>query len=132
MNIKKHNDEDLLLFLKQHEPIPPLTPANAEDELMALIAKEAPRVSRRKSKLIWLIPTAITAGVAVMWGQSRMGFSPQFTEQHNQEDAVTLVSQSQTNEELEAYLTETWLGTMEVTDYGTEDTYGYAELISDP
>ena len=137
--MKSNNDEPLINFLKQHEPVPPPAPMDSEDALMALIADQAPSSRprpRKKSKVIWLIPTAIAAGMAIMWGRYQSSIlSPSIADDDLLPPVITAIDAStdspDSEENLGAYLESAWsdpLADPEMSD----DYLGYSELLYSP
>ena len=136
--MKSNRDESLVNFLKQNQPIPPAASPNAEDALFALIDADmtparSPKLKRKNKKVIWLIPTAIAAGLTIMWGRYQSDvLSPQLVEQ-DQEPPVLTADQSDlsADEDLEAYLETAWGDPLTDSDLSGGD-FGYAELMSAP
>ena len=134
--MKSNNDEPLVNFLKQHEPLPPPAPPDAEDSLMALIAEQDP-ISRprprKKSKVIWLIPTAIAAGMTIMWGryQSQI-LSPGIADEDLIPPVITAIDAGTDSEDnLETYLESAWSDPMADPEM-SDDYLGYSELLYSP
>ena len=135
--MKSNRDESLVNFLKQKQPMPPAANPDAEESLFALIDADTTlaRSLKRKpnKKVIWLIPTAIAAGLTITWGRYQSNvLSPQWADQ-SQEPPVLTADQSDlsADEDLELYLETAWGDPFTDSDLSGGDL-GYAELISAP
>ncbi|AFY40159.1 hypothetical protein Lepto7376_4022 [[Leptolyngbya] sp. PCC 7376] len=134
--MKSNHDESLINFLKQHEPLPPPAPADAEESLMALIADQAPISqprSRKKSKVVWLIPTAIAAGMTITWGRYQSYLlSPGIADYDLVPPVITAIQPDINPEEnLEAYLESTWSEPLMESE-SSDSYFGYSELMYSP
>ncbi|MFB8792182.1 MAG: hypothetical protein U7123_25880 [Potamolinea sp.] len=58
------DDQEWLEFLRQNRPTPPPTTDNFEEQLMTAIATSDQQVKTRK---MWLVPSAIAAGLLMAW-----------------------------------------------------------------
>ena len=69
-------DEDprLRSFLRQHRPVTPPAAVDLEERLMSAIAAEPEPIALRHSyqRWLWIFPTAIAAGVTLLWGSDRL------------------------------------------------------------
>ncbi|AFY64928.1 hypothetical protein [Geitlerinema sp. PCC 7407] len=77
-------DEDprLRTFLRRHRPVAPPAAADLEERLMEAIATEpSPPVLRcLPQRWLWVVPTAIAAGVTLLWGSDRLWSPPPLPE----------------------------------------------------
>lgn len=144
--MKPNHDQPLINFLKQHEPLPPPAPTNAETALMALITTTDSSVSQPHSRLkvraIWLIPTAIIAGMGVMWGRYQSHLqTPRIADYELQPPTLSFlqpVTNQTLTEELELYpedfdiyLESAWSEPLFNTE-SSETYFGYEELMLAP
>lgn len=95
------NDEQLVTFLSQYRPVPPPAADNLETKLMQMVQQQ-PRPKKLAFSPLWVIPSAVAAGILLLWGgYTILRPSSQFAE---------------TNErELEVFLVNGWNGTMKTT-----------------
>lgn len=114
----RDDDDHLVRFLKGHEPSPLVPPAAKHEEvLMDLLvmpdqhaearSQTAKKLSR--SRLTWLVPTAIAASLVVMVGQfkAQQSFSP--TPQLSDTTTKSLLKGRVTvDQELETFLMDSW------------------------
>lgn len=138
--MKSNRDESLVNFLKQHQPNPPTAPPDAEDALFALIeadttptrSRSPKRKPKSNKKVIWLIPTAIAAGLTLMWGRYKNDvLSPELADQNPPSVFTANQSDPTADENLEVYLETTWgdpFGDSELMD----DDLGYTEALYSP
>ena len=143
--MKSNPDESLVTFLKQNQPLPPTAPATAEESLFALIDADAtsidPAKPQRKTskKVLWLIPTAIAAGLTFTWGRYQFDvLSPQLAEQKPEPPVLTVsntdiadVADIAFEADLELYLESAWGDALTGSDVSMED-FGYGELMAAP
>lgn len=141
--MKSNRDESLVQFLKQNQPTPPAAHPDAEEALFALIDAEtmptespSTKLKLKHKKVIWLIPTAIAAGLTIMWGRYQADvLSPKLAEQ----DPSSVFTANQTDptadDNLEAYLESAWGDpfTEAALDSELSDgDFGYAEVLYSP
>lgn len=74
------DDEHLVDFLRQNRPIPPSTPPDLEERIMISITASStssspPNVTAFPYRRLWVVPSAIVAGVLIAWGSDRF-FAP--------------------------------------------------------
>lgn len=95
-----HRNDDLdqafVQFLQQHQPVPPSPSRDLEERVMSIIQSE-PQSSLFDRRL-WMIPTAIAAGLCLLWSGSRwMQPNPQLANtESSQEVAAFLIDNWQT------------------------------------
>lgn len=69
-------DEDprLRAFLRRHRPVAPPAAVDLEERLMQAIATEPrlPGLRGLSHRWLWIMPTAIAAGVTLLWGSDRL------------------------------------------------------------
>ncbi|OKH14164.1 hypothetical protein [[Limnothrix rosea] IAM M-220] len=140
--MKSNHDQSFVNFLKQYEPVPPPAASHAEASLMALIAEKSPSSQSRSSgraKVVWLIPTAIAAGMTLVWGRYQSYLqTPQIADYDWQPPTLTMLqptlqpSMNQTpTEDFATYLETAWSDPFRGTE--SSETYlGYEELMSVP
>lgn len=68
------DDRDLVSFLQQHRPSPPVNPA-LESQMMELVRRQ-PQTTAKKFAKLWILPGAI-AVVAITWNQRLISPKPQ-------------------------------------------------------
>ncbi|MGB2925161.1 MAG: hypothetical protein WBB82_07655 [Limnothrix sp.] len=138
--MKCPDDENLIRFLKTHQPQPPLASEDSEAALMALLGTQSNVVatvqSHRKSKVIWLgIPTAIAAGLTLAWGQFKPIQTPEIAEQTTPSPAALISVESPpgskiADEELATFLETSWSNGLSNEAFYTEShEYGYVEML---
>ena len=125
------DDDRLVRFLKDYEPCPPSPALDHEAALMAIIeARNGGRNPRHRSKkLIWLLPTAIAAGLTVMWGQYKPAVSPPEVADNLALPTALVLTGVTADQELEAFLEESWSNSLGEHLYTEENlSYGYSNF----
>ncbi|MDJ0899973.1 MAG: hypothetical protein QNJ55_14300 [Xenococcus sp. MO_188.B8] len=81
-----HDDEkDLVAFIRQHRPLPPIQNPHLENQVMELISQTSQRNSSENYfKLITILSSTIAVSLAVTWNGSRWGQQkPQIATEQN-------------------------------------------------
>lgn len=124
MSPTPEEDPQLTQFLQQHRPITPSAPDNLEERLMATVM-DTPQVvlpmpsrsQRHYRRVLWLLPSAIAAGlVATVAYQRLMPQAP---------------SEAQLAE-LETFIESTWQGTLAEQPTTVTDTEELYPLVDEP
>ena len=86
--LSKEYKEDRAMadFLRQHRPEAPVAPEALEEKVMAAIAQEENTLSTNNAKKVvpfrrrlWMLPSAIAAGLAIAWGADLLLVPPEPT-----------------------------------------------------
>jgi hypothetical protein len=94
--MKKFDESDrkLVNFLQSNRPISPTEAIDLEEQIIELVDREDVLARQKSERFVWVIPSAILAGVFIGWGSYR-----------------SLIPQTQvsvTNDELEIFLVNSW------------------------
>lgn len=134
--MKFSEDDRFIQFLQTHQPQPP--PATTEDgeaALMALLAthpQQSPSKSRSVGRMIWLVPTAIAAGVSLLWNEYKPSVPiPEFSLEAGSAAFVGIETTISVDEELETYLKTSWSNAFEPRSYAGAEFYGYTEMFAE-
>ncbi|MBF2020574.1 MAG: hypothetical protein IGR93_10815 [Hydrococcus sp. C42_A2020_068] len=122
MNQFPDDDEQLVSFLKQYRPVPPQARADMEAQLMELVTREPPPPPRHPHQFFWLVSSAMAGSLLLAVGSYRwLNPSPQ-------------VATNQ--QELEAFLVDSWNGAIEETSVTSPTTTHTSEadwlLMTEP
>lgn len=98
MKPQPNNDQNLIIFLKQNQPIYHNYNPYQEEQLMKIISSGNLRSSCPKNKYFWAVPSAIAVGFLLLFGNlTRANFYPQIANQ---------------KEDLEEFMVNSWRGSM--------------------
>jgi hypothetical protein len=133
--MKFSEDDRFIQFLQLHQPKPPPATEDREAALMLLLethAQQSPPKPRSIVRMIWLVPTAIAAGMTVLWSQYKpFVLIPEFAQGSGFTSFVNTESIAPTEEGLEAYLTTSWSNVVEPRSYAEIELYGYTEMLAE-
>lgn len=131
--MKFSEDDQFIQFLQTHQPQAPPATGDGEAALMALLEthpQQSPRKSRSMAKVIWLVPTAIAAGVTILWSQYKPSVpTPEFVQEPGSAAFVSNEGMMPMDEELETFLETSWSNAIEPSSYGGVELYGYSEMF---
>jgi hypothetical protein len=88
------SDRNLVNFLQSNRPISPAEAIDLEEQIIELVDREDVLARQKSERFVWIIPSAILAGVFIGWGSYR---SP-----------IVQTQVSVTNDELEIFLVNSW------------------------
>lgn len=87
-------DQAFVQFLQQYQPVPPPSSPDLEERVMSAIQSEPQ--SCHLDQRLWMMPTAIAAGLCLLWGGSRwIQTSPQ-------------LANTEQTQAIEAFLVDNW------------------------
>ena len=133
--MKFSEDDHFIQFLQTHQPQPPPATEDRETALMALLEihpqQSAPK-SRSMGRVIWLVPTAIAAGVSLLWNEYKPSVPiPEFALEAGSAAFVSIEATTSNDEGLETYLKTSWSHAFEPKSYAGAEFYGYTEMFAE-
>ncbi|NJN71563.1 MAG: hypothetical protein HC799_01440 [Limnothrix sp. RL_2_0] len=133
--MKFSEDDHFIQFLQMHQPQPPPAREDQETALMALLEthpQQSPTKSRSVGRVLWLVPTAIAAGVSLLWNEYKPSIPiPEFALEAGSATFVNIEVTTSTDEGLEAYLKTSWSHAFEPRSYAGAEFYGYTEMFAE-
>lgn len=133
--MKFSEDDHFIQFLQMHQPQAPPAKEDRETALMALLEthpQQSTSKSRSMGRVIWLLPTAIAAGVSLLWNEYKPSVPiPEFALKAGSAAFVSIETTTSVDEELEAYLKTSWSHAFEPRSYGGVELYGYTEMFAE-
>ncbi|MBE9168468.1 hypothetical protein IQ238_13415 [Pleurocapsales cyanobacterium LEGE 06147] len=70
-HLPQDEERNLVNFLRQNYPVPPPAKSDEEEQLMELLQQQPYRSQQQKRKPLWMISSAIVAGILLLWGSDR-------------------------------------------------------------